>query len=526
MYSIHEQINVIYGYLHGLWRYRWSALFISWIIAIGGWLYVYSLPDVFESRAAINIDTTSVMQPLLEGLSVEINPEEEISVMTRILLSRENLLSVIRETDMDLGADTPEAREAMVRKLAGKIRISGLGSGRRGREAATIYEISYKSRSAERSFKVVFNLLNSLIENTLNSGRLDTAKAEEFLNEQIQDYEQRLTDAEERLATFKKQNVGFMPDERGGYYARVRSRQAQIDTSKSELRLAKQRFSEITQQLSGEKPLVSAGAYTSASATKMRSLQEQLNNLLVQFTEEHPDVMAVRARIEDLRKNMNRENVDTIGLGDSPAELNPIYQDLKVEQSRARVEVGALQVKLSEQRQALAELEKSIDIIPRVEADLARLNRDYDITRERYLQLVERRESARMAQKVEQSSSELIFRVVDAPVVPLLPIGPNRALLLAGAFLAALAAGLAWTVFRFLLYPTFVDFKQMQKMIEMPVLGSITLQISPETRRARRMHLTTFLLAVLFMCGSLMAAIIYSQQGSVQVRMLMKALGF
>jgi hypothetical protein len=235
--------------------------------------------------------------------------------------------------------------------------------------------------------------------------------------------------------------------------------------------------------------------------------------------------MSMRARIADVQKNIDGGGGEVSGFAGADAELNPMYQELKIEESRARVEVGALQVQLAEQRQKMAELKKSIDIIPQVEADLAKLNRDYDITRTRYLQLVERRESARMAQKVEQNSSELIFRVVDAPVVPLLPVGPNRALLLAGVFLAALLVGFGWTVFRFLLYPTFVDFKQMQKMIDFPVLGSITLQIDPETRHQRRLHLTTFMLAVLLMCGSLAAAILYSQQGSVQVRMLMSSLG-
>jgi len=524
MFSIHEQINVIYGYLHGLWRYRWSALFLSWIIAIGGWLYVYSLPDVYESRAAINIDTTSMLQPLLKGLSVDTNPQDEINVMSRILLSRDNLLTVIRETDMDLGTDTPEAREALVRSLSGGIKISGLGGGR---HRTNIYEISYQSQSAEQAFKVVFNLLNSLIENTLNSGRLDTARAEEFLNEQIQDYEQRLIKSEQRLAEFQKKNVGFMPDEKGGYYARLRGQQAAIDGTKSDLRLAKQRLREINQQLSGEKPVLMAN---SANATKLRNLQQQLDNLLVGLTEEHPDVKSMRARIADVQEsieggNLGSNTYDPATFDSATQGLNPIYQNLKAEESRARVEVSTYQVKLAEQRQKMAELKESIDIIPQVEADLAKLNRDYDITRQRYIALVERRESARMAQKVDQNSSGLIFRVVDAPVVPLLPVAPNRMLLLAGVFLAALAAGFGWTVFRFLLHPTFVDFKQMQKMIDLPVLGSISLQTTPENRRQRKLHLSTYLLVVLLMCGSFAAAVLYSQQGSVQVRMLMASLG-
>jgi polysaccharide chain length determinant protein (PEP-CTERM system associated) len=522
MISIHEQINVIYGYLHGLWRYRWSALFISWLIAIGGWIYVYSLPDVYASKAAIHIDTTSVMQPLLEGLMVHTDPEEEINVMTRILLSRENLLNVIRETDMHIGVNSPEAREGLVRQLADTIKIDKLG-GQRNR--ANIYEISYESNSAEEAFKVVFNLLNTLIENTLNSSRLDTVMAEEFLNEQIRDYEQRLILGEERLAAFKKKNIGFMPDERGGYYARLSSQQGLIDSTKSKLRLAKQRYREISAQLLGEKPVLSTSSYTSASALKLRNLRTQLDDLLVQFTEEHPDVRAMRARIADMEENAQSPAGSSFADDSDNNELNPVYQDLKQQESKARVEVGTLQVQLAEQKQQLSELQESIDVIPRVEADLAKLNRDYDITKQRYLALVERRESARMAQKVEQNNSELIFRVVDAPVVPLLPSGPNRPVFLMLVFLAALGAGLAWSVFRFLLYPTFVDFKQMQKMLDLPILGTISLQVSPEKRQQRRIDMTIYLLVIMLMVGSFAAAVLYQQQGSVFIRLLMSELG-
>ncbi len=522
MYSIHEQINIAYGYLHGLWRYRWSALFLSWLAAIAGGLYVYSLPDVYQSNAAISIDNSSVMQPLLRGLMVEADTEEEINVMTRVLLSRENLLSVLRETDMDIGVETPEAREAMAARLAQDIEIDGIGGQY---TKSKVYEIRYKSNSAEQSFKVVFNLLNTLIENTLNSGRLDTEKAEAFLNEQIRDYEQRLIEAEERLANFKKKNVGFMPDERGGYYARVRGQQGTLDAIRSDLRLAKQRLHSISQQLSGEKPML-GGGLSAGAAAKLSTLEDELENLLIQYTDEHPDVISVRTRIDNLKRDA-RAAIASQAAGDSTGrtEMNPVYRDLKAEESKARIEVGTLQIKLAEERQKKAELEKSIDIIPQVEADLSKLNRDYDITRDRYLQLVERRESARLAQKVEENNSELIFRVVDAPVVPLLPVGPNRELYLAAIFLGAIALGLMVAVFRFLLYPTFVDFKQMQKMIDLPVLGSVRMQVSPEIRRQRKMTLTSYMLVFLVMCGMFAAAVMYSQQGSVQVRMLMAALG-
>jgi len=519
MISIHDQILVAYGYLHGLWRFRWSALLVSWLAAVAGWLVVYSLPDQYSSKAAVHIDTSSVMQPLLRGLAVETNPEQEVNVVTRMLLSRENLMSVIIETDMDHGVSSPQAREKLITQLASNIKLRNVGGFGRN---SSIYEISYESNDAETAFKVVFNLLNALIENTLNSGRMDTVMAEAFLDDQIKDYEQRLEQGEQRLAEFKKKNVGYMPNEKGGYYERLRSQEDSIDSTTSALRLAKQRYNDLRQQLSGESPMIGSSTYTKATAAKLRAYQEQLNDMLTQFTDEHPDVKALRARIADLQQGDDPDYVPGSEFGsDADAALNPVYQDLKAQESRARVEVSTLQVQLSEQRQKLAELQQSVDIIPQVEADLIKLNRDYDITKERYLALVERRESARLAQKVEKNNSEIIFRVVDAPVVPLFPSGPNRPLLLSGVFLAALLAGVGWSILRFLLYPTFVDFKQLQKMIDLPVLGTISLQMTPEKRRQRRVELTSFLLVVVLMFGLFGGVVVFQQQGSGQVRTLL-----
>jgi len=522
MISIHEQITVAYGYLHGLWRYRWSALLIAWLTAVVGWLVVYSLPDLYSSKAVIHIDTSSVMQPLLKGLVVETNPEQEFDVMTRMLISRENLLAVIRETDMDHAITSSEEREKLIGKLASNINVKNVGGIGR---STSVYEISYESNDAEMSFKVVFNLLNTLIENTLNSGRMDTVMAEEFLDDQIKEYEKRLEQGEQRLAEFKQKNVGFMPNEKGGYYDRLQRQRDMIDNTTSALGLAKQRYNELRKQLSGESPMIGSSAYSKANAAKLRKYKEQLSDMLTQFTEEHPDVKALRARIADLEKG---NDSDVVGgsdfANDSDTTLNPVYQDLKAQESRARVEVSTLQVQLAEQRQKLAELQESVDIIPQVEADLIKLNRDYDITKERYLALVERRESARLAQKVEKNNSQIIFRVVDAPVVPLLPSGPNRPLLLSGVFLAALLAGVGWSILRFLLYPTFVDYKQLQKMIDLPVLGTISLQMTLEKRRQRRVELTSFLLVVVLMFGFFGGVVVFQQQGSGQVRTLLAEL--
>jgi len=524
MLSIYEQLNEVYAYLHGLWRYRWSALLIAWLVAIAGWLVVYSLPDQYKAKAAVHMDTSSIMRPLLQGLSVNTNPEEDLTLMTKVLLSRENLLSVMRETDMDLETDSDAAKERLVAGLAKSIKLEYAAPT--AKAPVTIFTISYESETAQQAYKVVSTLLNTLIENTLGSGRTDTIQAQEFLEEQIAEYEQRLAEDEARMAEFKKKNVGFMPDEKGDYFNRVRAAQGDIDATKSALRLEQQRYTELRKQLSGESQLLDSSSYARSSAAKLRTYNEQLADLLSQFTEEHPDVQALRSKIADLQAG-GLGGPDPAGLqeGSESMEYNPVYQELKVQESMARLEVSRLQILLAEKQKKLEELHESIDIIPQVEADLAKLNRDYEVTKQRYRSLVERRESARMAQKVEQNSSEIVFRVVEAPVVPVLPSGPNRPLYLVVVMIMALGAAMGWAILRFMLYPTFVDFKQLQKLMDYPVLGAISLQIGAAQKRSRRLHLTSFLLALTTMFAVFGTVVFYQQQWSGQVRTLMSGLG-
>ena len=501
-----ELLTDIYGYLHGMWPYRWSALFIVWVVALAGWLFVYSLPNQYSAKAAVYIDTTSVLKPMLAGLTLETDAYDELNIMTRVMLSRENLLSVIRETDMDLEVDTLAARQRLVDELADTIAIIG--------SEGNIYEISYEGTSADRVYQVVSSLLNSMIENTLKSSRTDTVTAQEFLDEQIAKYEERLTIAEQELASFKKENVGFMPDERGGYYERLKRAQEGIENTRSAIRVAQRRIDELNKQLSGEKPLLGGSSTGSASAVRLRQYQNQLNVLLGQYTEQHPDVDELKSMIADLKAGMGAGESEGLAAGaEDSVEFNPVYQDLKAEISKARVEVGTLKLQLVDQKKYVEELKQLVDIIPEVEARLVKLNRDYDVTKGRYISMVERRESARLAQEAGESSSEVTFRVIDPPMVPTHTSGPKRMLLLVGVLFASIGAGLGWSLLRYLVDPTYNILHQVRSRTVLPVLGTVSLYLSPEHRKKRRLQLTSFLSVFVLLVGLFGGVLWYRDTG-------------
>jgi polysaccharide chain length determinant protein (PEP-CTERM system associated) len=268
-------------------------------------------------------------------------------------------------------------------------------------------------------------------------------------------------------------------------------------------------------QLEGEVPLLDNNSYGAPRVLKLRKYREQLESLLSQYTEQHPDVIALRATIAEViaQGGVEENELVDIGSGDS-VEFNPVYQDLKADINKTSVEVETLKISLMEKEKNVEALKQSVDIIPDVEAKLAKLNRDYEITRERYLSMVERKESARLAQQVGQSGNNINFRIIDPPRVPIKPSGPNRPLLLTMVLLAAISAGLGWGWFRYLMQPTFIDISQIRDKIGLPVLGSVGLYVTAEHKRKRQLQLTFFLLVFLLLVGSYGGIMFFSEPGS------------
>lgn len=501
-----DQLILVYSYLHGTWQYRWMALLLAFIVAIAGWAVVYTLPDRYTSRAVVHVDTTSMMQPLLRGLSVETDTDRGLNIMSQTLLSRENLEDVIRHADMDLGVDDKLAMDKLVSGMRRSIELK-YGGRQRGNN---IYELSYIGKTPELTYQVVSRLLNTLIEHTLDSTRTDTVEAQQFIDRQISEHETRLATAEQKLADFKRENVGFMPDERGGYYGRLQAEQDELDNIRSQLRLAERRHSAMLKQLEGEAPLLASHNFGEPKAQKLRAYREQLAALLTRYKEQHPDVKALRAMMEELMASDDASANMFIGAGSGDStEFNPVYQELKAEIHKASVDVETLKIKLLEQKSKVLALQQAVDIIPGVEAELAKLNRDYDVTRERYLGFIERRETARLAQAVGQAGSNIKFRIIEPPRVPLKPSAPNRFLFLTGAFLVAIGAGLAWGFFRYLLRPAFIDSSQIIAKTGMPVLGSVGLYLNKQHKRKRRLQMSGFLLAFFLLVAAFGAALVF-----------------
>jgi len=210
----------------------------------------------------------------------------------------------------------------------------------------------------------------------------------------------------------------------------------------------------------------------------------------VQYTEKHPEVVALRdtiARLQEEKRKGARVST-TVAPADGGSttseqllmrslDMNPVYQNLKISLSQADAELAELRGQISSQEQVVGNLRGRVDAIPEVEAELSRLNRDYEVNRKQYDELLKRSEQARISNQADESSEDVKFRVLEPPVEPVTPSGPQRALLNSVVMLMSIAAGLALALFLQQVRPVFSTKDAVRQTTGLPVIGSVSAAI-------------------------------------------------
>jgi polysaccharide chain length determinant protein (PEP-CTERM system associated) len=482
---------------------------LVWGLCLIGWPFVLKMPNQYAAEAKVYVDTQSLLAPLLRGLTVQTNPEQQVQLIIKTLLTRPNLEKITRLADLDIQATNDAEFELLLARLEANLTLS-----RAGRE--NIYAISYTSTSAEEAKNVVQATLTTLVENTLGNKREDNTTAANFLDRQIAEYESRLNAADNRLKEFKQKNYGLMSSD-SGFYSRISSLKGQIRSLELELLEAKTRRDSLEKQLAGEVPnfgimedglTPSSFEFVTSYDGRIHTLENQLDQLRLRYTDKHPNIRETELILNDLQAKRAQEQRErqqalqaTQAVREGGLNENPVYQQLKLTLASEETTVRSLEVRLAEYQHQLEALQNNANIIPELEAELQALQRGYSITQKRYNELLSRRESAHLSEQADASADGFKFRIIDPPRLPTTPTGPNRPLILSGVLAGAVSLGIGVAFLISQLRPVFFDPKQLFQITGYPVLGVITMIKDPELLNQKRRE--TLIFAAL--AGSLVA---------------------
>lgn len=478
-FDLHELFQQVLLEVRAAWRYRWHALVLAWGVMIVGALLIFSLPNKYESSAQVYADTNALTNPLLRGIAVQSDVRDRLDVVTRTLLSRPNLETVADKTGLSLRATSPADKDALLLQLGVSVKIKDAG-------VRNLYNISYTDTDPRMAQKVVQAFVDILMNDTLGENTASTATAQSFLQQQVDDYNKRLNQAEQKVADFKKNNMTYLQG--GDYATRLQAAQTRLDDLEAmSAAIASGSSPSVVRRVNPEVQQIDK---------QIAAYQQQLNNLLLKYTDAYPDVVSARRMIKELESRRAE-------MLSHPGSTELVYGSGATRESSGG---RGLAAEIAAQKQQIADLKANADKIAQAQVALQQLTRDYAVTKNQYDELVSRLNTAQLSQDATQSGNNLKFRVISPPIAPLLPDGPHRALMLLGVFVLALGIGGAFGFFLHKIKPVFLSLKSLREFGDFPVIGTFSLIATSVRQERRRREIVGFcagvgLLAVVLVLG-------------------------
>jgi polysaccharide chain length determinant protein (PEP-CTERM system associated) len=456
------------------WRHRWKALIVGWGVCLTGWAGVYAIPNQFESSARIYADADAVLGLLLRGIAIDSSPAGQVEVLQRTLLSRPNLEKVILRTDLDQRVETAADRDNLAQKLAKDIRITP--------QTRNLFTIDYRDRDPRVAREVVQAALTLFIEAATTTDRQQMESARAFVAQQLSTYEVQLRQAERRRAEFQARYIDLLPSDALGGSSRLEAARARLLQVQGELQDARMRR-DLTQQQLDAIParLTVPEARAAGGNSRLAEAERDLRELRLRYTEQHPDVVSARSSIAALR-NQGGGGTTARAVPSSAASTgprtNPLYEALKVRLVDVDAQIASLQRQEQDGRAEVDRLDAVARGEPELQAQFLNLDRDYNVLRRNYEELLARRESIQIAGAARTSSDRVRLEVIDPPTAPNLPVAPNRLLLFSGVLFAGIAAALVATLAFVQMDQCFYTVHDLRRL-GLPVLGGISALAVP-----------------------------------------------
>jgi polysaccharide chain length determinant protein (PEP-CTERM system associated) len=483
--------TMLLTYLRAAWRRRWLGVAVAWLVCCVGWVGTYAIPNQFESNARLFVDADAILTPLLRGIAADSAPTTQLEILQRTLLSKPNLEKLISKTDLDLTLNRPSDRERMINRLATDIKVVP--------QTKNLFTISYRDPNPKLAHDVVQTLLTIFIEAATGSNRADMENARRFLERQIQSYEQQLRGAEKRRAEFRVRYMEILPNDLNPNVGALEAARTAVTAINGKLQDMVIARDALRLEVENTPPMLVAEAGTFLAGpgghkTRLQEAEDQMQALLLKDTDQHPDVIAQKKLIDYLKAHPDDADPASAATrskgagqgqtaaGDPQAGTttprrsvpNPVYDQLKVKLIETDTQVASLTRQHDEAGQTQDRLEKISREQPGLFAEYQNMDRDYNVLRKNYEDLLGRLQSANIAQAADTQADKVKLQIIDPPEVARIPAWPNRPLWVTGVLLVGLAVGLGTTILFGQLDRSFSTVDDL-RTLGLPVLGGISV---------------------------------------------------
>lgn len=501
MNGLYEEIRIA---LHGIWHRRWLALGVAWGICLLGWLGLALIPNSYQSKAKVFVQMNNILSGDLGTLPAD--QQKDFDRVRQTLTSQDNLEKVVRATDLGTGLSAAQ--------------VSGKAAGLRERikiasTADNLFDISATwsdssrtdAANARLSTAIVQKVIDIFVEENLSGDKAETSQTLKFLDQQIADRGRQLAQAEARLAEFERKYMGVLPGT-GTIADRMAAARNEINQIDAQLIPAQSALSAANAQLAGTPANLTSGGGGGGNPALAAAQTELAQARSRGWTDQHPDVIALKQQIAALRSMGG-------GAGGATMTPNPVFMQVKSQQMQAQATVSALGARKAKIQNDMNTILAAQASDPAVAGEQSQISRDYNVLKDQYDKLVAERERARIKGDVEQQTDSVRFQIIDPPSVPSGPAAPNRPLLLVGLLIVGIGGGVAAAFAMGQLQTTYPTAQRLEKASGLPVLGTISETVTDSARVIAKQRLRWFMGASGGLAGLcvLLVAVEFIQRG-------------
>ncbi len=479
------------GYYLGLVsRRRWYVIVPFCLAIIVGSVLAVKLPRVYEASTLILVQPQRVPEKLVQPV-VAADLDARISTISQQILSRSNLESVIQR--FKLFSDPSQQKmfvEEKIEDLRKRIKVQVS----RGRRDADAFTISYRDADPRTTMQVANTLATYFINENLKVRETQAVGTSDFLEAELESMRKRLEVREQDLKDYRQQHMGELPEQLDSNLKILERLNQQLSQKEESLRSARISLVALENELSARRNAIGAmmgaaepaaggtGAKASDEGLTLTQARERLAALLASYTEQHPDVVRMKARVEKLEAEAGTAGANAPQDAADPAAKNRAAAGramlgLSAEAVKQRTmligTIQTLEAEIASINKETREYQRRVEATPKREQELLSIKRDYDNIKASYNSLSNRKLEADISVNMEKKQKGEQFQIIDVARLPEKPVSPNVQRLFLFTVVAGLGLGAGFVFLLDMLDSSVKRREDVEEGFGLPVLAAV-----------------------------------------------------
>lgn len=476
---------------------------------------VYLYPDSYVSQAVVKIVPQQVPQNLVQA-AINQQMSDRINSMAQTILSRSVLTTIINSFGLYQRERSRMPIEDVIEQMKNAIQIQPVASPTGTADRIPAFAVSFSYENRLMAQRVVQELVSRFIDENIHNRSSATFQTTQFMKDELDDAKKELDAAEDKLAAYRMQNNGRLPDQVDSNMRQLTALQSQASylsarissvnqeklQMETNIRIFKDQLANISKDASQLQNSPDHKSQELLDAEKdLNTSEDQLTLLRQHYKDTFPDVQSAIARVEGARKKVQEvtaadaaKKTDTTA-GITPAEQQTVRESRDIEASIRRFQ-SALEARdldlqdntkqLKAVNDAIKGFEGRMSTVPLGEKQYADLLRDRDLVKERFVDLSGKLSKAEIAQEMEGRKQGETLELLDPASLPTTPTEPKRPMVILLGAALGLVLGIGIAGAREMKDTSLKNLKDVRAYTQMSILGSVPLLENDFVVRRRR----------------------------------------